>query len=216
MTVGTLPYIWEVTLPDLEIQPVLLSMFYSQATENDTFVGALGGPGYTYPKAVPKHLLPSRLKFAQDAMKVLDLSHFVIFDASNTHGEHTVTGDTCLTEEVVEAYFEGMSETVGFLNGYAPSFTFKHHRESSHSLISFDYYLDPGRSVQDAIFDLNTLAHLNEVRPYYLAIHVREFSTVDRVIEIVSGLDPAVFEIIPVDDFFELANEKPTWQDRLS
>ena len=64
-----------MTLPDLEIQPVLLSMFYAQATENDTVVGALGGPGYTYPKAVPKDLLPSRLQFAQDSMNTLDLKH---------------------------------------------------------------------------------------------------------------------------------------------
>ena len=34
---GSLPYSWEVTLPDLELQPALLAMFYSQATPNDTF-----------------------------------------------------------------------------------------------------------------------------------------------------------------------------------
>ena len=51
---GKIPYTWEVTLPDLEIQPALLQMFYEQSTANDYFVGALGGPGYTYPNAVPK------------------------------------------------------------------------------------------------------------------------------------------------------------------
>lgn len=94
---GTVPYAWEVTLPDLWIQPVLLQMFYEQATDKDFFVGALGGPGYMYPKAVPPQLLPARLQLAQEAMRILDLHHFVIFDASDTHGQHTVTGDCCLT-----------------------------------------------------------------------------------------------------------------------
>ena len=213
---GTLPYIWEVTLPDLEIQPVLLSMFYEQATENDTFVGALGGPGYTYPKAVPKDLLPLRLQFAQESMNTLDLKHFVIFDASDAHGDHTVTGDTCLNEDVVESYFKNMKDVVGFFNGYAPSFSFQHDTKSNRSLISFDYYLDPSRSVNDAIHDINALAELNPIRPYYLAIHVREFSTVGKVIDIVNGLDDSVFEITPVDDFFEMANEFPTWKDRMT
>ena len=48
---GALPYSWEVTLPDLEIQPALLAMFYQQATRNDSFVAALSGPGYIYPKS---------------------------------------------------------------------------------------------------------------------------------------------------------------------
>ena len=53
---GALPYSWEVTLPDLEIQPALLAMFYQQATRNDTFVAALSGPGYIYPKSAGAHL----------------------------------------------------------------------------------------------------------------------------------------------------------------
>ena len=141
----------------------------------------------------------------------------VIFDASEAKGEHTVTGNTCLNEEVVTTYFDTMTDTVGFLNGYAPSFSFQHDTAGVHnrSLISFDYYLDPERSVADAIVDLNALAVLNKIRPYYLAIHVREFSTVGKVIDIVAGLDSDVFEITPVDDFFNLANGMPTWQDKM-
>ena len=69
--------------------------------------------------------------------------------------------------------------------------------------MSFDYYLDPGRSVADAINDLNTLAELNPIRPYFLAIHVREFSTVGKVISIVDGLDKSMFEVVSVDDFLD-------------
>ena len=62
-------------------------MFYEQQTENDTFVGALGANGYTYPRSVPPSLLPARLAFAQDAMRTLDLDHFVVFDASHATGK---------------------------------------------------------------------------------------------------------------------------------
>lgn len=80
---GSIPYAWEVTLPDLEIQPVLLQMFYEQATHNDFFVAALSGPGYMYPRATPPELLPGLLSKAADAMSELDLHSLVIFDASN-------------------------------------------------------------------------------------------------------------------------------------
>ena len=164
-------------------------------------------------------LLPSRLEFAQRSMETLDLSHLVIFDASDTHGEHTVTGNTCLDRQVVvDAYFQSMNRTVGFLNGYAPSFTFQHVQKkdgTNRSLISFDYYLDPERSVDEAVSDLNALAALNAVRPYYLAIHVREFSTIGKVVDIVNLLDSETFEITLADEFFEMANENPTWKDKL-
>ncbi len=213
---GTLPYVWEVTLPDLQIQPVILQMFYEQATANDTFVGALGADGYSYPKAIPKELLPSRLAFAQQAMRTLDLHHFVIFDASEAIGEHTVTGNTCLNQDVVSQYFLSMPDCVGFYNGYAPSFSFKHDPSSNHSVMSFDYYLDPGRSISEAISDIEMLARLNPVRPYYLAIHVREFSTVGKVISIVDGLDETLFEVVNADDLWEMANANPTFLDRFT
>ena len=68
--------------------------------------------------------------------------HFVVFDASHAVGEHTVTGDTCLDAGVVGEYFRSMPDVVGFLNGCAPSFTFRHDgNATNHSLVSFDYYL---------------------------------------------------------------------------
>lgn len=214
---GTIPYGWEVTLPDLWLQPSLLQMFYEQATDKDFFVGALGGPGYMYPKAVPPALLSSRLQQAQAAMSTLDLKHFVIFDASQVTGAHSVTSDTTLTPAVVDAYFasDTMNQTLGFLNGYGPSFTFQHRAgPANRSLVSFDYYLDPGRSVQDAVSDLESLARANPVRPYFLAVHVREFSTVGKVQEIIQGLPADTFSVLPIDSFFQLANANPTWTDR--
>jgi hypothetical protein len=208
---GTINYAWEVTLPDLHLQPALLQMFYMQATAKDHFVGALGGPGYMYPKAVPEALLPARLAEAQADMRTLDLEHFVIFDASNATGAHTVTADTNLTASVVQAYFDNMNATAGFLNGYAPSFTSHYDEKSQHSLISFDYYLDPSRTVQQAVADLAALSSANAKRPYFCAVHVREWSTVGKVQEIIAALPKEEYELLPVDSFFQAANHFHTW-----
>jgi hypothetical protein len=46
------------------------------------------------------------LNKAQEAMTTLDLEHMIIFDASHTHGQHTVTGDCNLTPDVTQDYFK--------------------------------------------------------------------------------------------------------------
>ena len=90
-----------MTLPDLEIQPAILQMFYSQATVNDTFVACLSGPGYLYPKAVPAEKLAGLLQLAGRSMRTLDLHAMVAFDASSAAtASHTVTGDCTLSPPV--------------------------------------------------------------------------------------------------------------------
>lgn len=163
---GDIPYTWEVTLVDYELQPSLLQMFYQQSTPNDYFVGGLSGPGYIYPNAMPPASLRSQLNLAKSHMENLDIDQMTIFDASQTVGEDTCAGDTNLHQTVVEAYFEVLGpRTNGLLNGYAPAFTFANtssnttsypssslptinkKAETTASLFSFNYYLDPGKSV---------------------------------------------------------------------
>lgn len=215
---GTLEYAWEVTLPDLDIQPALLRMFYEQATDKDYFVAGLSGPGYMYPKAVPQDILPERLRTAKAMMRVLDITAMTIFDASSARGPHTVTEDTNLTPEVAKVYFDIMcldGYVNGFFNGYAPSYTSVPGVPRTHnaSLISFEYYLGPARSVAQSILDLKSLAAVNRQRPYYLALHVREFSTVARVNEIIAGL-PAEFRVVPYDVFLQKINANPNFRER--
>ena len=45
------------------LAPAMLEYFYSHATPNDYFIGCLGGPGYVYPKAVPKDTCPAWLNW---------------------------------------------------------------------------------------------------------------------------------------------------------
>ena len=214
---GAVPYTWEVTIVDYEVQPALLQMFYEQATANDTFVAALSGPGYTYPKAIPPSQLPAFLARANAHMKALDLHVMVTFDASAADtGGHTVTGDTTLTPEVVSAYAEHLPAASTLLNGYGPSFTFATMQGAGRNLttISFDYYLDPSRSVADAAADLVTLAEVNPRAPYALAVHVREWSDVTRVARILNALPAGQFAVLPLREWVASAVAHPTFRQR--
>ncbi len=170
-----------------------------------------------YPKAVPPSLLPGLLEFAQENMHTLDLHFMDVFDASDTHGDHTVTGDTNLNPEATQAYFEYMPDSVAFLNGYAPSYTtdFTNGSLPVRSVLSFDYYLDPDRNVTDAAQDLENLAAVNDARPYFMTVHVREYSTCERIAEILQLLGDE-YVVVPVDTFFRFANQHPNFRRRFN
>ena len=204
---GKIPYAWEVTMNWYHIAPVLLEYFYSQATPRDYFIGSLSGPGYIYPKAVPDSLLPALLDSAWSLMRSLDLNVFEIMDYSEGA---TLEGNTELTKKVTDAYYAHMPEAIGFINGYAPAFTFTVRNKVP--LVSYDYYLDPGRSVEDAINDIRTLSALNPVRPYFLLMHVRQWNDIDKVAKILQGLGND-FRTVPLDIFLKMAGEHPTFRE---
>jgi hypothetical protein len=205
---GEIPYAWEVTMNWLWMAPSMLEYFYGMATPNDYFIGALSGPGYMYPKAIPPRYLPAVVDKAYDLMKQLDLNVFEIMDYSEGA---TVEGNTELTKEVVDAYYKGMPDAIGFVNGYAPAFTFT--VKDGKPLISYDYYLSPTRPEADAVADLEELASINAKRPYFLLLHVRESSDIKRVKGILSKLG-SEFELVPLDIFLTMAGQEPTFQER--
>jgi hypothetical protein len=123
----------------------------------------------------------------------------------------TVEGNTDLTREVFEAYVKGMPEATGFINGYAPAYTFAV-REGK-PLISFDYYLSPERPEADAAADLEELALINAKRPYFLLIHIREYSDLQRTKNILDRLGKE-FELVPLDVFLKFAAVRPTFEER--
>lgn len=205
---GDIPYGWECIMSYVWMAPGMLEYFYSMATPNDYFLGCLSGPGYLYPKAVPPNLLPKLITLAQDEMKQLDLSVFEIMDYSEGA---TVEGNTELPRRVVDAYYKGMPDAIGFVNGYAPAHTFT--VQNGRPFISFDYYLSPERPEADAVADLRELAAVNAKRPYFLLVHVRESSDVKRVKGILDKLG-SDFEVVPLDIFLKLAGEAPTYQER--
>lgn len=205
---GEIPYAWEVIMNYSWLAPAMMEYFYTMATPNDYFIGALSGPGYIYPKAVPKDKLPALIAKAREMMGLLDLRVFEIMDYSEGA---TVEGNTELTEEVVDAYYEGMPGAIGFVNGYAPAFTFA--VRDKKPLISYDYYLSPSRTEEEAVADLHELASINDRRPYFLLMHVREYSNVKRVKSIIEKLGQD-FELVPLDVFIKMAGEAPTFQER--
>ncbi len=205
---GEIPYSWEVIMNYLWLAPAIQEYFYSTAKPNDYFIGCLSGPGYVYPKAVPPHLLPGLIAKAREFMEKLDLRVFEIMDYSEGA---TVEGNTELTKEVVEAYYQGMPEAIGFVNGYAPSYTFA--VKEGRPLISYDYYLSPTKPEAEAVADLQELAAINKIRPYFLLMHVRESSDVKRVKGILDKLGPE-FEVVPLDLFLAMAGTQPTFAER--
>ena len=72
-------------------------------------------------------------------------------------------------------------------------------------------YLDPGGTVESIASDLTTLAALNPTAPYLLAVHVREWSTVGRVAEVLAKL-PSNFSLLPVHDWIPIADTNPTFR----
>jgi hypothetical protein len=203
---GSVPYAWEVTINWAWMCPVLLEYYYQHATNNDFFFGSLSGPGYMYPKAIPRAILPSVISLADSLCKILNLNVFETMDYSEGS---TVTGNTNLPEYIVKDYYKYMPEMIGFLNGYAPSYTF--YSKDARPFISYDYYLDEKRPINGAIEDLKGLMALNNKRPYFLLFHVREFNSMKRVKEILDQLGSDV-QIVPLDIFLKLAGNQPTFK----
>ncbi|MFI5357178.1 MAG: GxGYxYP domain-containing protein [Opitutales bacterium] len=205
---GEIPYAWEVTINWSWMAPTLLEYYYSTATKNDLFIGALTGPGYMYPKAIPRDLLPGVVKLADELSRKLDINVFETMDYSEGA---TVRGNTELPKYIVDAYYQGMRDMVGFANGYAPAYTFA--ARDGRPFVSFDYYLSETRPEAAAAADIEELAKINPVRPYFLLIHVREWSDISRVKAILDRLGPD-FEVVPMDVFLKLAGQDPTFQER--
>jgi hypothetical protein len=206
---GEIPYAWEVLMNYTWMAPGMAEYFYTMATPNDYFIGCLSGPGYLYPKAVPPRLLPQLIATAHEQMKALDLRVFETMDWSEGS---EVEGNTDLTKSVIDEYYRGMPEALGFVNGYGPGYTFA--VRDGRPLVSYDYYLSPRRPEADAVADLEELATVNSRRPYFLLVHVREYSDVKRVKGIFDKLGQE-FEVVPLDRFLAMAGQQPTFRERM-
>lgn len=206
---GEIPYAWEVTMNWVWLAPTMLEYFYGMATPNDYFIGSLGGPGYMYPKAIPPAALPGAVAKARELMQQLDLNVFEIMDYSEGA---TVEGNSDVTPEVMDAFYKGMPDAIGFLNGYAPSHSFM--VRDGRPLLSFDYYLSETRLEDDAVADIKELAALNETRPYFLVMHVRQWSDIRRVKGILDKLG-SDFALVPLDVFLKMAGTMPTFKEHL-
>ena len=133
-----------------------------------------------------------------------------VFEVMDYSEGATVEGNTELTKEVVDAYYENMPDVIGFLNGYAPAYTFT--SKDGRPMISYDYYLSPERTEADAAADLAELGKINKLRPYFLLMHIRETSDVKRVKGILDRL-PGEYEVVPLDVFLKMGGEKPTFEE---
>jgi hypothetical protein len=157
---------------------------------------------------IPDSLRPKLFSMAQKMLNQMDLKITQTMDYSEGA---TVEGNTELTCRVVEDFYKYLPDVQGFLNGYAPAFTFA--IEDKIPLVSYDYYLSPERPVEDAVADFRELAEINKERPYFLVAHIRQWSDIKRVKTILEKLGPE-FQVIPLDFFIKMAGEAPTWEER--
>ncbi len=192
---GQIPYGWEVIMNWIHMAPAMLQFYYEQATPNDCFIGALGGAGYMYPKAIPRDKLPESIQLARSFMNRLDLHIFEMYDESEP-------GCLELPKYVVDDFYKGMPDAYGFFNGYWPTYTFDCRKGKP--FVSYDYYLSARTSLQTAVNDIRELATINPKRPYFLAFHVRQNNDVSRVKHIMDLLGPE-YEIVAPDEFLVMA-----------
>ncbi|SEM68587.1 GxGYxYP putative glycoside hydrolase C-terminal domain-containing protein [bacterium A37T11] len=187
--------------------PVLLQYYYENATPNDYFFGSLSGPGYMYPKAIPDSLFSPLMHIADTLCKKLDLNVFETMDYSEGSSG---TGNNDLPRKLVEKYFTAMPDMLGILNGYAPSYTFG--EVKGKPFISYDYYLDESKPEKDAVDDLNELIAINSKKPYFLALHIREWNDIDRVKRILDKVKGEK-EVVSLDVFLKLAAGKSNFEE---
>jgi hypothetical protein len=207
---GTFPYAWETTDGNSLVHaPALFEYFYRTATANDYFIGSLSGPSYMYPRAIPPEYLPKVIAMDRELMKSLDLNIWGIMERANFADRYV--GNTNLPKSIVDAYYEGLPEAIGFIFGYGPGQTYDVRRHVP--FLSYDYYLSAERPTEDAVADLRELAVMNPKRPYYLVMHVRETSGINRVSGILKQLGPE-FELVPLDVLMKMAGEEPTFKTR--
>ncbi len=205
---GRIPYAWQVSMNWTWIAPSSIQYFAEAATPNDYFIGGLSGPGYMYPKPIPEEAFWPLMEEANRLMDILDLRVMEIMDYSegNRH-----VGNTDLPKELVERYYEAFPDAIGFVNGYGSARTFD--VRNGRPMISYDYYLGVDRPTEEAIADLEELIILNDDRPYFLLVHVRESTNIDRVANILEGL-PEGTEVVPLDVFMKMAAEAETFETR--
>ncbi len=205
---GKIPYTWQVLMNWVWMNPPALQFFYEDKTPNDYFIGGLSGPGYMYPKSIPADKFPTLMRDARDLMARLDLRALEIMDYSegNRH-----VGNTDLPKAVVDRYYQEFPDVLGFINGYGTARTFD--LRDTRPMISYDYYLDVARPVEEAAADLEELIQLNPARPYFLMMHIRESNTVEKVSQILDSLSEKV-EVVPLDKFLKLAAGAKTYRTR--
>jgi hypothetical protein len=206
---GDIPYAWEVTMNWVWLAPAMLQFFYDMSTPNDYFIGALSGPGYMYPKSIPIEYLPRVVDKAYELMQTLDLNSFELMEHTNYWETDGIDDD--VTKQIIDVYYERMPGAIGFANGYRPAHTFT--SKDGRPFISYDYYLSERRDEDEAAADLEELAQLNAKRPYFCLLHIREFGHIERVKRILAKLGPE-FELVPLDLFFKLAGNNPTFVTR--
>ena len=106
---GRIPMAWQVSPSLGELAPSVLKWFYRQASPNDTFVSALSGEGYFFPKKFRSDAFQLHQKRLDGILQKLDLRVQVIMD------------DGMPTQSTLDAY-GSLSTLGGFICSYGSKY----------------------------------------------------------------------------------------------
>lgn len=189
---GDTPIGWEMQPLMAELAPGILDYFYTNATENDTFVASASGIGYTFPDAMKKSHLRDHLRATKPYLKQVDQTVL------------TVLHHRPIKDPVAQAYADEIGDSLtGIIEGYWD-------RGGEERLLGDLPWLptelpDNNRFTVDAIVsDIEDIATQNSTRPLFIPIHIptTQGLTTPDVVKISNQLDNEKYKIASPDEFF--------------
>jgi hypothetical protein len=188
---GTFKCTWELQPYAIDFAPGQLEYYYRTRTEKDYFIAGPSGAGYTCPiinKHQDRFLANSRAYF-----KKCDIRSILIMNRDPYQAfEELDNGDfpARVTAAIPEAF--------GFIHGYGGNPFGESEFVEGVPYVQTAQYMGDMHDIYD---EVSKFAALVPRRPIFVAVHVRESADFSSLRSTVERLDPAVFEVVNVDEF---------------
>ncbi len=188
---GAFKCTWEIQPYAIDFTPGQLEYYYRTRTEKDYFIAGPSGAGYTCP-IINRHqgrfLANSRAYFRK-----CDVRSALIMNRDPYQSfEELENGD--FPARIAAA----IPEAFGFIHGYGGNpFGRSEFADGMPYVQTAQYDGD----MHDIYTEVSKFAELVPGRPIFVAVHVRESADFASLRSTVERLDPAVFEVVNVDEF---------------
>ena len=196
---------WEMQPYAIDFAPGQLEYYYRTRTENDYFIAGPSGAGYTAP-IINRH----RDRFLANSRKYMrrcDIRSILVMNRDPSQAfEELDNGDfpARITAAIPEAF--------GFIHGYSGNPFGESEFVDGVPYVQTAQYVGDMHDIHD---EVSKFADLVPQRPIFVAVHVRESADFASLRSTVERLDPAVFEVVNVDEFL-LAIRKAKEEGRIS
>ncbi|MCD6415462.1 MAG: hypothetical protein J7M08_02045 [Planctomycetes bacterium] len=197
---GQIPMNWEMQMLLYHLAPGQLHYYFNTMTENDYPIASLSGAGYTYPNLHPDPV--SYLKYSERYMDLTGLN--VIYAGTQDPygawywGEHEPT-------ELVELYRRHVPGAIAFIRNYG-AWGVPHKQRIERGKAPFfcsALYVNVRREIAD---EIQKIVDLEEHRPLFLTVHVRESCPMDKMVKETRTLRNSGHEVVNFDEFVAKLN----------